>query len=178
MADRGALTPKQQVFVEEYLVDLNATQAAIRAGYSKKTAKQQGARLLTNVDIAAAVQAALAARSERTEISQNMVLDELAKVAFANLGDYLVIADDGLVSIDFSKLPEGGTAVLAELTQSHVVGGTEGQPVLRTKFKLHSKLTALELLGRHLGLFPNRHEHGATGGGPVEFIMKYPDGYG
>jgi phage terminase small subunit len=68
------LTAKQTNFVEEYLIDLNATQAAIRAGYSEKTANEQGARLLAKVSVHAAVETALAARSQRTEITQDMVV--------------------------------------------------------------------------------------------------------
>ena len=77
------LTPKQQRFVEEYLIDLNATQAAIRAGYSEKTANEQASRLLANVNVSAAVQAAMQERSKRTEITQDEVLRrwwELANV--------------------------------------------------------------------------------------------------
>lgn len=73
-----ALTPKQQRFVEEYLIDLNATQAAIRAGYSAKTAKQQGGRLLTNVDVSEAVAAAQTERSEKTGVTVDWVLTEAA----------------------------------------------------------------------------------------------------
>lgn len=75
-----ALTDKQQMFVREYLVDLNATQAAIRAGYSAKTAKQQGARLLTNVDVATALSEAQAKRAERVEIDQDYVLRQAVKL--------------------------------------------------------------------------------------------------
>jgi phage terminase small subunit len=71
------LNPKQEHFVAEYLIDLNATQAAIRAGYSKKTAKSQGQRLLTNVDIAAAVARAQGDRTERTNITQDYVLESI-----------------------------------------------------------------------------------------------------
>jgi phage terminase small subunit len=71
------LNPKQEHFVAEYLIDLNATQAAIRAGYSKKTAKSQGQRLLTNVDIAAAVVRAQGDRTERTNITQDYVLESI-----------------------------------------------------------------------------------------------------
>ena len=67
-----ALTPKQERFVAEYLIDLNATQAAIRAGYSVKTAKQAGSENLSKPDIAKAVQDAQAARAARTEITQDM----------------------------------------------------------------------------------------------------------
>lgn len=82
-----ALTEKKRAFVQEYLVDLNATQAAIRAGYSPKTAKSQGQRLLTNVDIQKAIQKAMEARAVRTEITQDMVLEELASVAMGEAGD-------------------------------------------------------------------------------------------
>ena len=71
------LTPKQRLFVEEFLVDLNATKAAARAGYSPKTARSQGQRLLTNVDIADAIREAMASRSERTGITADMVVEAL-----------------------------------------------------------------------------------------------------
>ena len=74
------LTPKQQRFVDEYLVDLNATQAAIRAGYSAKTANEQGNRLLANVSVQKAIQEAMSARSERTKIDQDYVVNNLVEV--------------------------------------------------------------------------------------------------
>ncbi|MDI9853820.1 terminase small subunit [Comamonas sp. 17RB] len=79
------LTPKQARFVAEYLIDLNATQAAIRAGYSAKTAASQGARLLKQGGVARAVQAAQQARAVRTEITQDRVLQELARIAFFDI---------------------------------------------------------------------------------------------
>ena len=84
-----ALTEKQKRFVEEYLIDLNATQAAIRAGYSAKTANEQGARLLVNVSIQKAISRAMTARSNRTNISQERVVNELAKIAFLNISDII-----------------------------------------------------------------------------------------
>src|SRR5262245_26754988 len=75
------LTPRQQRFVEEYLIDLNATQAAIRAGYSSKTAGQQGERLLKNVEIKAAVDDAISERSERTKVTSAKVLERLWSIA-------------------------------------------------------------------------------------------------
>ncbi len=75
------LTPKQARFVEEYLIDLNATQAAIRAGYSKKTANEQGAQLLAKLSIRQAVAEAQAIRSKRTEITQDEVIQGLKKEA-------------------------------------------------------------------------------------------------
>ncbi len=74
-------TSRQARFVDEYLIDLNATQAAIRAGYSRKTAQEQGSRLLSNVMVAAAIEKAMAERSQRTEITQDQVLKDLARIA-------------------------------------------------------------------------------------------------
>ena len=83
-----SLTPKQQRFVEEYLVDLNATQAAIRAGYSKKTAKETGYENLTKPDIQSAVSAAMEERSKRTEVDADWVLKRLARLADATMADF------------------------------------------------------------------------------------------
>ena len=83
------LTDKRQRFVEEYLIDLRATQAAMRAGYSAKTAKQQGLRLLRNVEVAAAIERAKAARSERTEITADYVLREYREIWEAEITDIL-----------------------------------------------------------------------------------------
>jgi len=74
------LTPKQQMFVKEYLIDLNATQAAIRAGYSKKTANEQGARLLVNVSIATKIKEALEKRADKTELTAQYVLDGIKAI--------------------------------------------------------------------------------------------------
>lgn len=79
------LNAKQARFVEEYLIDLNATQAAIRTGYSEKTAYSQGQRLSKDVEVAEAIAAAMAARSERTEITSDRVLRELAKIGFSDI---------------------------------------------------------------------------------------------
>jgi phage terminase small subunit len=82
MKQEMKLTPRQQTFVQAYIVSLNATQAAKEAGYSEKTAKSQGQRLLTNADVADAIADAMKARSERTEITADRVLHELAAIAF------------------------------------------------------------------------------------------------
>jgi phage terminase small subunit len=83
------LTLKQARFAEEYIVDLNGKRAAIRAGYSAKTAEVQASRLLRHAQVRAALKAAVQARSKRTQITADSVVTELAKLAFANLGDYL-----------------------------------------------------------------------------------------
>src|SRR6476646_6459848 len=89
------LTPKQARFVQEYLIDLNAAQAAIRAGYSAKTARVIGHENLTNPDIAAAIEKAMAERAERTRLTADWVVDELRKLAGANMADYMRSTPEG-----------------------------------------------------------------------------------
>lgn len=173
------LTPKQQRFIEEYLIDLNATRAAIAAGYSEKTANQQGPRLLVNVGIAAAIAEAQEERSERTEITQDMVLRELAVLGFSDMGDYIRITDDGSAFFDWSALPDGGTKAISEITQETYVekGGTKDDPadrVKKTKFKLYDKRAALVDIGRHLGMFKDRLELGVSG--DLADLMREIDG--
>nr|DAU56385.1 MAG TPA: Terminase small subunit [Caudoviricetes sp.] len=146
-----ALTEKQKRFVEEYLIDLNATQAAIRAGYSAKTANEQGARLLVNVSIQKAISRAMTARSNRTNISQDRVVNELAKIAFMNIAD--LIDQHGNLRDNVSRDDMAGI----EWIRSKGVE-TENGYVRETEFRVTSKLKALELLGRHLGMFTDRVE--------------------
>lgn len=169
-------TPKQRRFVEEYLIDLNATQAAIRAGYSKKTANEQGSRLLANVSVAAAVVEAQRARMERTEITQDMVLRELAVLGFTDMGTYLDLAGKHGAVLDWSALPEGATKAISEITQEiYTEGkGEDAGQVKRTKFKLYDKRAALVDIGRHLGMFKDRLELGADE--TMRDIMKAVDG--
>ena len=94
------LTPKQQRFVEEYLVDLNATQAAIRAGYSEKTAAAVGCENLTKPNIADALAAAFSARSQRTDITQDMVVAELASIGFAEVPEESIRVPDKLAALE------------------------------------------------------------------------------
>src|SRR4051812_24136150 len=110
------LTPKQQRFAEEYLLDLNATQAAIRAGYSAKTAEVQGSRLLSYAKVSAAIAEAQDARSARTGITADRVLSELAKIGFANMADYMKSTPGGDPYLDFSALTRDQAAALVEVT--------------------------------------------------------------
>ena len=146
-----ALTEKQKRFAEEYLIDLNATQAAIRAGYSAKTANEQGSRLLANVSIQKAISKAIAERSCRTKISQDRVVNELAKIAFLNIAD--LIDQNGNMKSNVSRDDMAGI----EWMRSRGIE-TENGYVKETEFRLTSKLKALELLGRHLGMITDRVE--------------------
>lgn len=167
MAD---LNPKQQRFVEEYLIDLNATQAAIRAGYSAKTAQQMGSENLSKPVIAAAIAEAKAKRSARIEVTQDDVARELALLGFSNMLDYAEIQDDGLAVVDLSKLTRDQAAAISEMTveDREVEGRRIGNKV---KIKLVDKRGALVDLGKHLGMFPNRHELTGKDGGPVALSL-------
>jgi phage terminase small subunit len=148
-----ALTAKQQVFVQEYLVDLNATQAAIRAGYSQKTAGWIGNQLLAKTHIAEAVQKAMAKREHRTEITQDMVLREYAKLAFLDPRRFY---DDAGNLLPVKELPDD---VAAALSSMEVVTERAGElEIAVRKIKFSDKKAALDSIARHLGMFKDKTE--------------------
>ena len=143
-----ALTPKQERFVQEYLVDLNATAAAKRAGYSEKTACEQGARLLANVNVQNAIQDAKAALRDRTEITQDMVIRETAKLAFF---DIRKMFDKDGKPLDISQLDDDTAAALVGLDVQDVTDNDGNYVGFIKKYKMADKLKALELLGKRFG---------------------------
>jgi phage terminase small subunit len=158
------MTPKQERFVQEYLIDLNATQAATRAGYSAKTANEQGARLLANVSVRSAIEAAKAERSERTHITQDRVLQELARIAFFDLRK--LYREDGALKA-MHELDDDAAAVLAGVDVVEMAGGmkveVDGEmqhvPMYTKKTKIPDKVAALGLAMRHLGMLKDKLEH-------------------
>lgn len=158
MAD--GLTPRQRRFCEEYLIDLNGAAAARRAGFSKATASEQAVRLLADVRVRAEVDRLKAERSQRTQVTADAVVSEIAKLAFSNMMNYIVIQDDGSYVVDFSMVDRDMGAAMSEVTtETYVEGkGEEAQTVKRMKFKLCDKKGSLELLGRHLGIFNDKSE--------------------
>jgi len=158
------LTPKKILFAEEYLIDLNATQAAIRAGYSEKTAKSQGARLLTDVDVAALIQAGADNRSRRLEISQDRVLLELAKLAFSDLRTFTGWGPTGIQMKDSDELEEHDSACVQEVSLHSTNSG------YNMRFKLHDKCPAIKMLGQHLGMFTEKIDLNI--GDPVKELAK------
>lgn len=149
MAKTAKLTEKQQHFVEEYLIDLNATQAAIRAGYSAKTADQQGSRMLANVKVKQAVAEKQAQRSKRTGVNQDRVVLELAKVAFAKITD--IVDSNGRIKEDASPDDLACIESIKYKESDNEYGGSVEREV-----KIASKLKALELLGKHLGMWSDK----------------------
>lgn len=173
----GTSVARPMIFAKEYLVDLNATQAAIRAGYSPKTAMQQGQRLLTRKDVQAAIQKEMARRSKRTQITADRVLDELAKIGFSEVTDFLQVRTERIL---VDRDPETG-APISEIRQIVLLQDTDQIPqeklaaiaeVKQAKdgsisFKLHDKKGALDSMAKHLGMFVDRHEHTGRDGGPI-----------
>lgn len=143
------LTKKQKLFIDEYLIDLNATQAAIRAGYSVDTAAAIGCENLTKPNIQQAIAKAMAERSKRTGVNQDRVVLELAKIAFVKMTDIVddhgrikgTATDDDLACIESIKYKES----------DNEFGGSVEREV-----KIGSKLKALELLGKHLGMWNDK----------------------
>lgn len=165
------LNPRQARFVEEYLKDLNGTQAAIRAGYSPPTAQEQASRLLSDVIIANAVERAKATRSARVGITQDEVLDELAILAMARIEHY-VISDDGQLR-PAPDAPEGVMAAVQSIDRKSRVyknkDGSTDYVEYEIKFKLWDKPGQLKILGRHAGAkaFFDKVEVSGPNGGPI-----------
>lgn len=157
------LTPKQARFVSEYLVDLNATQAAIRAGYSARTADDIGRQLLGKTPVAEAVAAQQKAREVRTGVTADRVVAELARVAFGNSRAVMRWSAGGVTLRESSELTDDEAALVSEVSETVSQAGTA------VKLKTHDKVRALELLGKHLGMFVDKVEHsGAIAGGLAE----------
>lgn len=167
------LTPRQQIFCREYIVDLNATQAAIRAGYSKNNADVSGPRLLVNLRVAECIQQLMDQRSDRVGITADAVLAELAKMAFANMEDYVRIEGDS-IRPDMSRVTRDQMAAVQEFTVDiRREKGSEdsaGDEIEKLRFKLADKKGNLELLGKHLRLFTDRFEHSGPDGKPLTLI--------
>jgi len=154
-----ALNDKQKRFAREYIVDLNKTQAAIRAGYSPKTAHAQGLRLFKNAEVEAEIQKAQAKRQERTEITQDMVLQELASIGFSDIRKAVTWGKNPIERGDENADANGLGVYPVELVPSNQIDDATAAAVSEVsltqtgvKVKMHDKLSALEKLARHLGM--------------------------
>ena len=150
------LTAKQERFCQEYIIDCNGTQAAIRAGYSERTAQEQSSRLLSKVMVQQRVAELQANVARRLDIKAENVLQELARVGFSNIGDYVAWGPDGVRLRPSEDMTPEQWAAVSEVVD---VFGSDGRSGI--KFKLHDKLAALIQLGKHLKLFVDRVEHEA-----------------
>lgn len=170
------LTSKQDLFVKEYLVDLNATQAAIRAGYSKRRASEIGYQLLRKTTVAAAITEQQQKRAAKTDITAEKVLRELALLGFSNTLDYVEVQPDGSAYVDLSALTREQAAAIQEITVDEYMEGHGdlARPVKKVKVKLADKKSSLELLGKHLGLFDDRIRLSGEVG--VKIVDNIPEG--
>lgn len=144
------LTKKQQMFVDEYLIDLNATQAAIRAGYSTQTARQMGDENLSKPDIKNSIEKALAERSRRTGVNADRIIRELAKLAFINPTD-VINMDEATIKGDANR---DDTAAISSVKVKTIP--TDNGDITEREVKTYDKIKALELLGKHIGMFSDR----------------------
>lgn len=164
------LTAKQARFVEEYVLDLNATQAAIRAGYAEKSASVEGARLLANAKVGEAVAAGLKARSERTKIDADWVLTRLAEEAEADLSD---LYDDNGHLKPISEWPpiwRKGLVQGIEVEELYEGRGEDREHIGRLrKLKFDSRIKRVELIGKHVAVQAFREQvgHGDPNGNPL-----------
>lgn len=145
------MTEKQKIFADEYLIDLNATRA-YRVVYPSvkkdETARANSSRMLTNANVAKYITERMEERQKRTEITQDRVLKELAVIAFAKATDYAEVKDGQVIIKDTEELNEQQARAIA--------GIKEGK--FGVEVKLNDKEKALELLGRHLGMFKDKVE--------------------
>lgn len=167
------LTAKQRRFVDEYIThNLNATKAALAAGYSEATAYSQGSRLLKNVEIRAAIEGHLAVAGMRAQ----EVLLRLTEHARADIGD---LWDETLGGINWATARRKGLTRLIKKIKRKTTYRTVGDETIETveeDFELYDAQHALELLGKHHGLFVEKVEHTGIGGGPIKtYVTWSPD---
>ena len=167
-----ALTDKQKRFCEEYLIDLNATQAAIRAGYSPKTAEKTASRLLRNVKVQEYIAKRQKELSRSTEVTQERVIRELALIAFSNTADYAHVVEKKMKAevggmlvniLDEEGKPATYRTVEPVLTEELTEEQKRALAVIKKgrdglEVKPCDKVRALELLGKHLGMFTDKIE--------------------
>lgn len=173
------LTLRYRTFVHEYAATGNATKAALKAGYSKKTAYSQGNRLLKKAEIKIALQREADRVIGKAELTADMVIDELRKLAFSNMDDYIERDDKGgAIRVRLADITREQAAAIQEVTiEETIVGAGEAAvPVRKIRFKLADKRAALVDLGRYFGLFGNQDDGGKA---PVNIdqinIMANPE---
>ena len=178
---KGVLTEKQKLFVDEYLKDLNATQAAIRAGYKEKNARAIGCENLTKPNIQEYLTEQMKKREERTEITQDMIIKELSKIAFSNATDYVTVETKPLKVLKKDPKTNEESYVDSDVMYQDIIikdtkDMTDDQKaaigsIKHTKYGVAidslNKIEALHLLGQHLGMFKNNQ--------PINVINNIPD---
>lgn len=159
------LTPKQQKFVDEWLIDMNATAAAIRAGYSPRSADVTGARLLANARVRAYIDERMAEHSRRTGVTQERIIRELARIAFLD--------PTQLVNMDTAELldsaAEDDRAAITSVKVKTMSGETE---MIEREVRFADKIKALELLGKRFGMWIDKQQVDVQGA--VQIVDDVP----
>ncbi|MFH2074327.1 MAG: terminase small subunit [Pseudomonadota bacterium] len=152
----GKMTIKMKLFVDEYIVDFNATRAASAAGYSKQTASAIGAENLRKPQIQEAIKKAILRRADRIERSGDEVVRLMWKMAELDLADYIKVAKGGEIqAIPFDELPEGATRLISKVKERRTKIG-EDCFTESLEYEIPDRVKCVELLGRHYGLFKDR----------------------
>lgn len=157
------MTPRQQQFVDEYLVDLNATKAALRAGFSERSAYSTGQRLLKNAEIQARISEAMQSRQDRTQITSDRVLYELGRIGLSDVRR--AFTESGALRSIHDLDDDTAAAVASVEVVTRSLG--DGDVEYVHKIRLWPKVPALELLGKHMALWRERVEHTGKDGGPI-----------
>jgi phage terminase small subunit len=176
MGVKSELTAKQERFCQEYVVDSNATQAAIRVGFSKKTANVQAARLLTNVNIRNRIKELQQELQMKTSVTAERVINELAKIAFADARSFF---DSNGNLIPIEQLDEGAAGALSSFEVSIEKSAIEEETFEQSstkKIRLWDKVKALESLGKHLGIFEEHNKQKANAPVALNIVPYSPDG--
>jgi phage terminase small subunit len=180
MARKRKLTPKQKLFCDEYLIDFNATRAYKAAGYSVRSdnvAGVEGHKLLKNPNVVKYLEKRMKERERRTEITQDRVLKELAKIGFADIKDFLSYrTEKTVVDVDMDGTEIIGYKQIVDAKPSDEVDGAVINEISIAKdgtfkFKLQDKMKALEMMGRHLGMWNDKLQLG----GDVEIDVHLVD---
>lgn len=170
---REELSDRERIFVREYLVDLNASQAAIRAGYAPKSVGRNIARVMKRPRVKAAIAAAMAERERDLQLDAREVLREIVRLGFANMLDYVRVTEDGGAELDLTGLTRDRAAAIAEITLAEGAETTGRLPRggRRVKLKLADKPRSLHMLCQHLGLFPRGRDEAGLRAGEAEAEM-------
>ena len=174
--------PKQSAFCREYVLDYNGTQAAIRAGYSKRTAYSQSFDLLKKPEIQKEIQSLESRIENKVLITKEKILRELSMIGFANMADHVTI-DDGtgcVQAVGIDSLPVGASRAIKKVKERRIIKSTaKGDEVLEStfEFELHDKQQALVNMGKELGMFKERHEVGLDEASIEAILATMPTEY-
>lgn len=155
------LNARERLFIKHYLVLRNATQAAIKAGYSQKTAAVKASQLLSKVNISEAIEAGIQGLEKKLDITAERIAEELAKIGFSDMRRIAKWGHNSVEFIPFDSLDDASAAAISEISESTTEYGQN------LKVRLHDKTKALELLGKWRKMFTDKHEHTGPDGKPL-----------